>query len=313
MTLEAATVTVVIPTYQRKALLSRALQSVREQTWPCVEVIVVDDASPQPVVFDDVKVVRHARNLGPGAARNTGISHASGAFITFLDDDDWFAPDRLRWAMEGIGDRRSHACQSATVHPDGRFELGSRRFIGDMTCTLMHGQPPHVSQVVCRREDVVPMDPTLRTTQDVEWWSRMTHAADFAWTEEIGHFFRIHDGPRHGRPSPLAARQVIVLRQWATADARARARMANRLAAAYGLEYHGGKEVWWRLKALIAQPSSRQLRLLAGRLRVTLKRIVDRQNQDVRPSAMKAERRDLIQRCRHGVLGWVESARRWWS
>jgi glycosyltransferase involved in cell wall biosynthesis len=87
---------VIIPTYNRAALLREALESVFAQTFTDYEVIVVDDGSADetPAVIasygDRVRFYRQ-ENSGPGAARNLGIQNASGEYVAFLDSDDlWF-------------------------------------------------------------------------------------------------------------------------------------------------------------------------------------------------------------------------------
>jgi glycosyltransferase involved in cell wall biosynthesis len=89
-------VSVVIPAYNPK-WLDAALDSVRHQTFKSWELIVVDDGSPEPVrpsVVDDVVLIRQ-RNGGPGGARNTGVRHARGSLVAFLDADDRWRPDKL--------------------------------------------------------------------------------------------------------------------------------------------------------------------------------------------------------------------------
>jgi glycosyltransferase involved in cell wall biosynthesis len=95
-------VSVVIPTYNRPDLLSRAIESVLDQTYTDFECLVVDDASPadsSSVVtgFDDdrLKYFEHETNQGASAARNTGIEQADGEYIAFLDDDDEWLPTKL--------------------------------------------------------------------------------------------------------------------------------------------------------------------------------------------------------------------------
>jgi glycosyltransferase involved in cell wall biosynthesis len=87
---------VIIPTYNRAALLREAVESVFAQTFTDYEVIVVDDGSvdtTSAVVAsygDRVRVYRQG-NSGPGAARNLGIQNAVGEYVAFLDSDDlWF-------------------------------------------------------------------------------------------------------------------------------------------------------------------------------------------------------------------------------
>lgn len=92
---ECDLVSVVIPVYNRRDLLRRALASVASQSWHAVEVIVVDDGSEEDIgvvvaEFGDlVRMVRQT-NSGVTAARNRGLQEARGEFIAFLDSDDWW-------------------------------------------------------------------------------------------------------------------------------------------------------------------------------------------------------------------------------
>lgn len=100
---------VVIPSYNRDQVIRRAIQSVRNQEYEDFELIVVDDCSEDGTVavvegFDDPRITlkRHTTNQGANAARNTGISEASGDFISFLDSDDEFHPDHLETVISHL-------------------------------------------------------------------------------------------------------------------------------------------------------------------------------------------------------------------
>jgi len=94
-------ISVVIPAYNCASDLRIALASILAQTWHDWECIVVDDGSSEPLAqsaeLGDPRIsfVRHPRNLGRGAARNTGLAHARGEFIAWQDADDWSYPERL--------------------------------------------------------------------------------------------------------------------------------------------------------------------------------------------------------------------------
>lgn len=97
-------ISVVIPTHNRRERLARAIASVYAQTWPNIEIVVVDDASSddtpaylQNLALSDprVKVVRNELAQGGGGARNCGIAEATGDYIAFLDDDDVWVPEKL--------------------------------------------------------------------------------------------------------------------------------------------------------------------------------------------------------------------------
>lgn len=97
---EPGLVSVVIPTYQRGYILDRAIQSVLDQTYRQVEIVVADDGSTdstREVVARFGPVVRyfHQPNAGVSAARNLGLRNARGEFIALLDSDDCWLPWKL--------------------------------------------------------------------------------------------------------------------------------------------------------------------------------------------------------------------------
>ena len=101
-------VSVIIPTYKRSDYICRAIDSVLNQSYHDIEVIVVDDNDSDSIdrrqteiIMDAyksnkrVKYIKHKKNMNGAAARNTGIKNSSGDYITFLDDDDFFLRDRI--------------------------------------------------------------------------------------------------------------------------------------------------------------------------------------------------------------------------
>ena len=89
-------VSVIIPVYKAERFLDECLNSVISQDYPALEIILVDDGSPDSCpemcdryaeTYDRVKTI-HKRNEGPGPARNTGLEAAAGTYIAFVDSDD---------------------------------------------------------------------------------------------------------------------------------------------------------------------------------------------------------------------------------
>lgn len=120
-------VSVIIPTYNRAETLSRAIDSALEQTVEDLEVVVVDDGSTDETSsvlaeYDDPRVrpVVHATNQGANVARNTGIDHAQGDYVAFLDSDDTWLPSKLERQLAALED-----CSSdwVGVYCDSTFEL----------------------------------------------------------------------------------------------------------------------------------------------------------------------------------------------
>jgi GalNAc5-diNAcBac-PP-undecaprenol beta-1,3-glucosyltransferase len=120
------TFTVAIPTFNRKSMVLETIRSAYETNWPELEVIAVDDASTDgtgaaiALAFPEVRYLRLERNSGPGMARNTGISHASGAWIVLMDDDDMLRPDSLATIAEHLA-----AWPEAEMYPCVQFAHGN--------------------------------------------------------------------------------------------------------------------------------------------------------------------------------------------
>jgi glycosyltransferase involved in cell wall biosynthesis len=96
---EAPLVSVIMPAYNAAGHIGEALQSVLDQDWRPLEVVVVDDGSTDDTAaivgrFPEVVYV-HQANAGPSAARNAAVEHSSGAFVANFDSDDLLPPTRV--------------------------------------------------------------------------------------------------------------------------------------------------------------------------------------------------------------------------
>jgi glycosyltransferase involved in cell wall biosynthesis len=100
-------VSVVIPNHNGGFFLKEALGSVINQTYPCLEIIVVDDGSTDNsleilATFEGQIVLFKTKKLGAAAARNTGIKAARGEYIALLDSDDIWSNDKLQLQIESL-------------------------------------------------------------------------------------------------------------------------------------------------------------------------------------------------------------------
>lgn len=98
-------VSIIVTTYNSETFVERCLDSLINQTWENIEIIVVDDASTDNTVqiimnkYPQIKLVLLECNAGTYNARNMGISHAAGEYVTFQDSDDWSHPQRVEIQM----------------------------------------------------------------------------------------------------------------------------------------------------------------------------------------------------------------------
>lgn len=105
---ERPLISVIIPAYNIEQYLERCLESVRNQTYKNVQVIIVDDGSKDRTgeiadkftQLDDRFYVIHKKNAGVSAARKTGLEVAQGEYIGFVDGDDFIEPDMYQQLME---------------------------------------------------------------------------------------------------------------------------------------------------------------------------------------------------------------------
>ena len=114
-------VSVIIPTYKRSSCLLRAINSVLNQTYKKIEIIVVDDNNEDSLYRTEnekklekyvnknkIIYLKHKKNLNGANARNTAIKKATGEYITFLDDDDYFLPDRIEKMVMVLKDNSNY-------------------------------------------------------------------------------------------------------------------------------------------------------------------------------------------------------------
>lgn len=89
-------VSFVMPTYNRSKYISTAIRSFFQQTYPLVELIIVDDGTePIPLTHGSIQYIKLGKRTSTGTKRNIGAEAARGEIIASLDDDDWSSPHRL--------------------------------------------------------------------------------------------------------------------------------------------------------------------------------------------------------------------------
>ncbi|PWN05340.1 glycosyltransferase family 2 protein [Rhodohalobacter mucosus] len=177
------TVSVIIPTRNRADSVLNAVESVFRQTYPAIEIIVVDDASDDSTKEAlatlsgpfPVKILRNNTPRGAAASRNIAIEHANGSFISGLDDDDLWDPERIRVLYEHF-----KAGFSAVTSYD-RMIYGKKSRVWkkkreiafeDLLYYNMAG-----NQLLTKKEYIIEAggyDESLPAAQDYDLWIRLT-------------------------------------------------------------------------------------------------------------------------------------------
>ena len=110
-------VSIIIPNRNHQRWLGVCLGSCLKQTYPWIEIIVVDDASTddscafiEASFGSQVRLIRMAQHKGPAAARNVGMQSATGSYIQFLDADDFIAPHKIEIQMNKMHEENTDLC-----------------------------------------------------------------------------------------------------------------------------------------------------------------------------------------------------------
>lgn len=127
--MNAAKVSIIVPVYKVEPYLDKCISSIVNQTYTNLEIILVDDGSPDqcPQMCDawaekDARIrVIHKKNGGLSDARNAGMAVATGEYIAFVDSDDWIAPDLYTHLYRRLTEDHSDisACGVQMVWEDG--------------------------------------------------------------------------------------------------------------------------------------------------------------------------------------------------
>ena len=193
-------VSVVLPTYNRAAVLGRAVESVLAQTWPDFELVVVDDGSTDDTAvllqsYNDtrLRIIQHQRNRGIAAARNTGVLASRKAeWLAFIDSDDEWHSDKLEKQMgvaqmAGKG-KTAVIYTSLTRHQNGRkSRFPQQGASGHIHADLIGGNLVAASTALVRHDCFAheeQFDERLSCLVDWELWLRLSHYYDFYFMDE---------------------------------------------------------------------------------------------------------------------------------
>jgi glycosyltransferase involved in cell wall biosynthesis len=117
-------ISIIIPIYNVEAYLERCLASILAQTLKDIEIICVNDKSPDnchlilekyKAMDERIKIINHETNMGVATARNTGLERATGEFVAFVDSDDWIALDYCEVMLKTIETSGANIVDNANV------------------------------------------------------------------------------------------------------------------------------------------------------------------------------------------------------
>lgn len=192
-TKEKPKVSVIIPLFNLKEYVGEAIDCVLNQTYPNIEIIVIDDGStdqPQTVLNeykDHIRLITQ-ENRGLSSARNTGIKNSRGEYLVFLDADDGIFPDKIETEVRTLEKYPEIGWVYGSVLiidknkqiigrlPDENIKSSGRPPEGKIFDTLISINIMPVNAVMIRRKvlDVGLFDESLRSYEDLDFWLRVS-------------------------------------------------------------------------------------------------------------------------------------------
>jgi glycosyltransferase involved in cell wall biosynthesis len=203
---ETPLVSVVIPTYNQARYLGDCIESVLAQSYPAVEIVVVDDGSTDatPDVLagygDRINQQRQS-NQGAANALNRGIAASRGAFVCWLSSDDAFTPDKVALQVAAFLAEPSLGLSFMgfdAIDADGRFKADRSDLAWrhpDLLVSVFWANPINGSTVMMPRhviDEIGPFNETLRADVDAEMWFRVLERYPAAHIPGVHLHYRVH-------------------------------------------------------------------------------------------------------------------------
>lgn len=219
--------TIVIPNYNHAAYLAAAIDSVLAQTYPHVEIVVVDDGSldqSRQVIerYQDKIRPIFQENQGLSAARNSGIRAAHGEFIAVLDADDCYEPTFLETLVPLLNTHPAAAAVTCgyrfvddRLRPLPQIE-GRTVPSGELFKTLARGNFLVPESILVRRstyEAVGLFDPTLRACEDLDVWLRIARDHTVISSPAVLSRHRVLPGSMSSNPQRMHVNRLKVLQR----------------------------------------------------------------------------------------------------
>jgi glycosyltransferase involved in cell wall biosynthesis len=217
-----AAVSVVVPTHDRPHLLRQTLCSIIRQCDVDLEIIVVDDGSPpgqvervvDSLADDRVWVLRNDAPHGVSGARNRGVAAARGEWVAFCDDDDLWAPDKLRSQLDATDDVSPGWVYTGAVNVNeagqvmgGKLPLPPAQVVAllpQRNVVPGGGSAVLVHRTMLDRAGAGPFDRRLYNTEDWDLWVRLSRLETPRWVAAPMVGYRVH-----GAGSSLVTRQLL--------------------------------------------------------------------------------------------------------
>lgn len=198
-------VSIIIPTYNHRDFVIEAVQSVLNQTVREVEIIVINDGSPddteqllRPMV-ESGKIRYHAQpNAGQAAARNQGIAMARGEFVALLDDDDSWPADHIEWQIAALRAAPDAVMVYGTIQksnaaaPELSDDAPAIQHLEHFACQCPVMSPGQALFRTSAIRGIGGLDPTLQGTDDWDLYIRLSKHGPILYQNRLALYYRVH-------------------------------------------------------------------------------------------------------------------------
>tara|TARA_R110002073_G_scaffold205294_2_gene364981 strand:- start:1109 stop:1999 length:891 start_codon:yes stop_codon:yes gene_type:complete len=197
-------VSVIVPTYKRAHFLKETLNSVVNQTYSNIEIIVIDDGTPNNEneklcsKYNNLTYIKINNSGGPACPRNVGISNSNGKYIAFVDDDDLWLPEKLQIQVKILDENTDFGLvhsHCSTIDAEGKQlkeiigKPGHANVKHGDVLTKMIGNWTIMSSTPLIRKEIVKdvgyfNEAMPHAGEDVEYWSRCAFHTKFYYINE---------------------------------------------------------------------------------------------------------------------------------
>ena len=191
-------ITVIVPIYNGEKFIKEAIDNILSQEYPALEIIIVDDGSTDKTkeIIQDIKAdIRYfyQENSGPSAARNRGIRDASGEFIAFLDVDDLWPENNLKFLVEILQKNQEILVLHGFAQLLDKNKAGNYDYAGNPEESF----PGYIGAGLYRKEafSIVGLfDEFMKYGEDADWFKRAEELKiNLKKLQEITLFVRRHE------------------------------------------------------------------------------------------------------------------------
>ena len=208
-TVDPPLISVIMPCYNAERFVGEAVDSVLNQTYSNVELVVIEDGSTDDSLgvlrrYDDRIRLLTQRNTGPADARNLGLAHAQGQFVAFLDADDWWSQDCIEKLHAALAAHPECAVAYCGWQKVGDLDRGTHPFVprdyeqpNKVELLLTGGSPWPIHAALSRKafiDQVGGFNQDTIASEDYELWLRLAATHRVALVPEVLAYYRFHDG-----------------------------------------------------------------------------------------------------------------------